>query len=123
MDILLVLLTGIGVIAGAINFSQGILHRQNAAVLAIRFAAGIVSLATAVSVWVFHIDSFLSLQNFALTNLLYIFIIIGVFIGVTLMLPASVERSMQPAQEQSKTTHITSKLSGSPKKVGEDWVN
>lgn len=117
----------VGVLAAIINFTLGWAHREKMTTALVRFAAGVVSLIPPV--------------GFVITKLIlqvhlpagfngpsaqqYVFIVAGLFIGATLMLPAYIERggaAVQPPTIQERAArpvNATIRL----QKNTDEWVN
>jgi hypothetical protein len=116
----------LGMLAGLINFAFGVARREHFGIAAMRFLVGIVSFGVAAATLVVQIEKLSLPKEITDLNLIYLFIALGLFIGATLMLPATIERSVLPASEQP-TIRTTGKLSDNAgvriANQGEDWVN
>ncbi|GAC1452590.1 MAG: hypothetical protein PVSMB4_13090 [Ktedonobacterales bacterium] len=117
----------VGTLAAVINFSIGWAHRERSMPALVRFAAGAVSLLTAVGVVVtkvaLHMHLPAAIEGPDANK--YVFIVAGLFIGATLMLPAYVERSggttegVTMQQRAARPANATVRL----QKNTDEWVN
>jgi len=123
-----ILVVILGTLAGIINFAYGLIGREQPIIAVMRFAVGIISFAIA------GIMLYIQVRNIALPTditkipLAYLFIALGLFVGATLMLPATVERTLRPAETAAaETPHTTGKLGGESgvriANQNEEWVN
>jgi hypothetical protein len=87
-----VTLSIISVCACLINVGLGLLHRSRAWVLPVRLLAGAISFAPLVAFILSRTFSLHLMTNLGLSSLGNAFIVLGVFIALTLMLPSWVDR-------------------------------
>lgn len=120
-----------GAFAGVINLGFALLRREYTPVALMRIAMALVCFAVAGGTAYFATSGKPLPATISSLPLIYIFIAVGLFIGATLMLPATIERTMIPPAEQL-TPHTTGKLNTdkltdrSGIRIGtqsEDWVN
>ena len=113
----------ISVCAFLANVGLGLLHRHRAWVLPVRLLAGIISFAPLLGLIVSRTFSLQLGNRLGLNTLANAFIAIGVFIALTLMLPAWVDRRPKEPAQGDKGQKVGSKgrvrvLNGS-----DEWVN
>lgn len=128
MSIYSILAIILGVMAGVINLTLGMLRRGQPLMVAMRLAAAIISFAVPIVVLVAHSQS-VALVPKEWHNSAYLAIALAIFVGVTLMVPATVERGNQPPAPATppSPTRKTGTLSGQPgvriaNENGDEWV-
>ncbi len=127
MSIFTLLAIILGVLAGVINLGIGILNRDVVAVMLLRVAAAIVSFAAPVVILVMHSQG-LRIVPTGWHSTVYLTLALAIFVGITLMMPATLQRSLMPAQASTTPPpRVTSKLSGEPgvrtANQNDEWVN
>lgn len=130
MQLFTILVIVFGILAGVVNFGYGLLHRNRIWIAAMRFGVGVISLVIA-GVALANQLNVIALPGMQQLSLIYTFIALGLFVGGTFMLPATIERNVLPAEEQPHVTpRQTGKLGGNPPEPGirlvnqtDDWVN
>jgi len=93
-----------------------------------RVAIGILSLATAVAIIILKVDnvSFATIGVSPSSKFIYLIMGLAIFVGATLMLPASVERNNLPTEDQMRPTVRPTTLShgeSGVRLIKEDWMN
>jgi hypothetical protein len=102
MTVLSTLAVILALLAGIVNFGAGLMRRKYPLMAVMRFGLCVLSIAAAVTIIIAKADS-VSLASLGVsTSLKYIYLIMGlaIFVGLTLMVPASVERNNLPAEER-----------------------
>lgn len=124
MSIYSILAVILGVLAGVINLSLGVMRRAQPLLALMRFGAALVGFAAPVVILVAHSQG-LRLVPTEWHNAAYLLIALAIFVGVTLMVPATIERSaLAPAPVERKTGPLTAGQSGVriANESGDDWV-
>lgn len=118
----------LALLAGFINLGVGLMRRNHPMILVMRVGIGILSLAVAVAIIILKTDniSFASVGVTGLSKTIYLLMGLAIFVGATLMLPASVERNSLPTEDQMRPgvrpTSVNQGDSG-VRVVKEDWMN
>ena len=123
----------LAILAGLINFGIGLLRRKHPLMAMMRFGISILSIIAAASIILAKANN-VSLSGWGVTeSLKYIYLLMGlaIFVGLTLMLPATVERNNLPAEERitptpaSKATPSAATGDGGVRvvKPNDEWVN
>lgn len=119
----------LGVFAGVINLVTGILNRDRATVMALRLVAALVSFAAPVVIVVAHLQG-MPLVPTGWHNTVYLTLALAIFVGVTLMLPATIQRSLAPPPSPAPPAPprpVTRNLTGEPgvriAQPSDEWVN
>jgi hypothetical protein len=129
MTVFTIIGVALALIASVVNLGVGLLRRKHPMILAMRIAIGILSLAAAVAIIVLKMQdvSFKSIGVSDNSKPIYLLMGLAIFVGATLMLPASVERNNLPTDEQLRpTARLTTTISQGESGVHvvkEDWVN
>jgi hypothetical protein len=92
----------LAIIAGLINFVTGLLRRKHTMMMLMRIAISILSFIAAAAIIVFKTDN-QTLASYGVSGTskyIYLFMALAIFVGVTLMLPATVERNNLPAEDR-----------------------
>jgi hypothetical protein len=122
------LIAAIGIVAALVNFALGAAHRAHPLHALVRWVAGVVSLVPVVGVFAklaLNLHPLAGLETQFTDVPKYVFIVAGLFIGATLMLPAYVERSGAPAEaptlqeRAARPANATVRL----EKGADEWVN
>ncbi|MBA3826402.1 MAG: hypothetical protein H0X24_21185 [Ktedonobacterales bacterium] len=118
----------LALIAGFVNLGVGLLRRKHPMILVMRIAIGILSLAAAVAIIILKADnvSFATIGVTPSSKPIYLIMGLAIFVGATLMLPASVERNNLPTEEQLRPTPRPTTISQGESgvhMVKEDWMN
>ncbi len=124
----------LAIIAGLINFVTGLLRRKYPMLMLMRIAISIVSFIAAAAIIVFKTDN-QTLATYGVTGTskyLYLFMALAIFVGLTLMLPATVERNNLPPEDRfTPTSRATGTLASAGggegtvhvAKEDDKWVN
>ena len=117
----------VGLAVAAINFVLGWAHRDKPISVLVRFTAGLVGVALAVSVIVTKLIMNMHLQTdiAGMKPAYVIFIAAGIFIGATLMLPSYVERGAAPESVPSLQERAVRPVNATVRlqKNSDEWVN
>ena len=115
----------LGVLAGFVNIGFALLNREVPSVVGVRILAALISFATPVVVLVVHAQG-QSLVPAGWHNTVYLTLALAIFVGVTLMVPATIQRSLAPATVEPPRP-VTNKLNGDPgvrmANQPDEWVN
>ena len=126
MTIFSVVAIFIGVLAGLINVGIGVLRREVIGVSIMRFIAALVSFAGPLAIF------FIKAQGGRLVppewhQTVYLVLGLLIFVGITLMVPASLERTISPPAPDATPKRDTGKLTGDAgvriANQNEEWVN
>ena len=120
------IISAVGTLAAIINFTLGWAHRARPLHLAVRLAAGIVSLALPVGFVVAKLILHQHLPAAIGPNApQFVFIAAGLFVGGTLMLPAYIERNGETTEaptlqeRAARPANATVRL----QQNSDEWVN
>lgn len=126
MTIFSVVAIFIGVLAGLINVGIGILRREVIIVSLMRFAAALVSFAAPVTIFIIKAEGGRIVPT-AWHQTVYLVLALAIFVGITLMVPASIERNITPPAPETTPKRTTGKLTGDAgvriANQNEEWVN
>jgi hypothetical protein len=126
----------LAVAAGLINIVTGLLRRKHAMLAAMRFGLGLLSLIAAAAIIVFKSAND-TLAQFNVTGTMkyvYLIMALAIFVGVTLMLPATVERNNLPPEDRFQPSVRPATVTGPAPQVANEggvhvakeddkWVN
>ena len=134
MSVFAILGVTLAIIAGLINLATGLLRRKHAMMMLMRIGISIISFLAAVAIILFKADN-LTLAAYGVTGAskyIYLFMALAIFVGITLMLPATIERNNLPPEDRftptprpaSATGNIAA-ADGGVRVIKEDdkWVN
>lgn len=127
----------LAILAGIINLGVGVLRMKHRLLALMRFGIAIACFAVAAGIVILKSNdvSLTSLGVTGWTKIAYLLMGLAIFVGGTLMLPASIERSNVQAEERLTPTpaphtpsaRTTSAMSGEGgvrvANQGDDWVN
>lgn len=120
----------LSVFAGLLNFFTGLMRRQQMMLMLMRFGLSIFSFIVTAVIIVAKIDGVALLKYLPAdsSKYLYLFIVLALYVGLTLMLPATIERNNPAvAADSAPKPNPTGKLAGSPgvrvANQNEEWVN
>jgi drug/metabolite transporter (DMT)-like permease len=116
----------IGVFAGLANLILAPLRRDRPLVVLVRLVAALLGFAGAAAIVVAHVQGAQLPQE--LNTVLYQAIGLFLFVGVTLMVPATIDRNTAPQPTPDPATRTTGKLSGQAgvtiaNQSTDEWVN
>jgi hypothetical protein len=121
----------LSVLAGLVNLGTGMLRRQQVMLMVMRFGLSIFSFIVAAVIIIAHLDHVALLPQglHGADGYLYLFIAFALYVGLTLMLPATIERA-NPVIAAEQKAHTSGKLTGKLPDAGvrvanqnEEWVN
>jgi hypothetical protein len=118
----------LAIIAGVINLGVGLMRRKHPMIMAMRLAIGVLSLVAAVAIIILKTESvsFATIGVSDSSKPIYLIMGLAIFVGATLMLPASVERSNLPTEEQMRPTMRPPTIDhgdSGVRLIKEDWMN
>ncbi len=134
MSLFAILGVTLAIIAGLINLGTGLLRRKHAMMMLMRIGISIVSFLAAAGIILFKSDN-LALANYGVTGTskyIYLFMALAIFVGLTLMLPATIERNNLPPEDRFTPTPRPASAAGNVAaadggvrviKEGDEWVN
>lgn len=123
----------LAILAGLINFGVGLMRRKHPLIALMRFGLSAFSVVAAATILIVKADKFslIALAGSEQIKYFYLFAALAIFMGLTLMLPASVERNNLPLDERIIPTPApkgapsaaTSDGGVRTAKPNDEWVN
>jgi hypothetical protein len=114
MSVFTILGVTLAIIAGLINLAIGLLRRKHAMMMLMRLGISLISFLAAAAIIIFKADN-QALASYGITGTskyIYLFMALAIFVGITLMLPATVERNNLPPEERFTPTPRPAGASG-----------